>query len=138
MHEMAYVRNVVDLVNDYAAREDVEEVSAVYLTIGMSRDIVEDYFQGLFQFLARGTVAEHAEIIMRRIPFTVRCNRCGFVFPLNVHDEKTWTCPSCKAEHDYQLNSGMEFSVDRIEVRAKKSARGEASAQAPTEAAMQV
>ena len=128
MHEMAYVRNVVDLVCDYAAREGVDEVSAVYLTIGMSRDIVEDYFQGLFQFLARGTVAEHAEIVIRRVPFTVRCNRCGFVFPLNVHDERTWTCPACKAERDYQLNSGMEFSVDRIEVRAKAPAAVEAVA----------
>lgn len=118
MHEMAYVRNVVDIVNEHVSKEGVSEVKAVYLTIGMARDIVEDYFQGLFQYLARGTAAEHADIVIRRIPFTVRCNQCGRVFPLNVHDVKTWTCPFCKAEHDYRLNSGMEFSIDRIEVAA--------------------
>lgn len=122
MHEMAYVRNVVDVVNDYADREGVAEVKAVYLTIGMARDIVEDYFQGLFQYLARGTVAERAEVVIRRVPFTVRCNRCGRVFPLNVHDPKTWTCPFCGAEQDYRLNSGMEFTVDRIEVAAHRGA----------------
>ncbi len=114
MHEMAYVRNVVDIVNEYATKENAAEVKAVYLTIGMARDIVEDYFQGLFQYLARGTVAERAEVVMRRIPFTVRCNQCGKVFPLNVHDPKTWKCPFCGAEQDYKLNSGMEFSIDGI------------------------
>ena len=116
MHEMAYVRNVVDTVNKYAERENV---AAVYLTIGMSRDIVEEYFQGLFQFLARGTVAEHAEIVIRRLPLTVKCNQCGMIFPLNVRDESTWHCPACKAEHDYKVHTGMEFTIDRIDVRAK-------------------
>lgn len=119
MHEMAYVRNVVDTVNKYAEKENVAEVRAVYLTIGMSRDIVEEYFQGLFQFLARGTVAEHAEIVIRRLPLTVKCNQCGMIFPLNVRDESTWHCPACKAEHDYKVHTGMEFTIDRIDVRAK-------------------
>ena len=119
MHEMAYVRNVVDTVNKYAEKENVAEVKAVYLTIGMSRDIVEEYFQGLFQFLARGTVAEHAEIVIRRLPLTVKCNQCGMIFPLNVRDESTWHCPACKAEHDYKVHTGMEFTIDRIDVRAK-------------------
>ena len=118
MHEMAYVRNVVDIVNEHVAATGASEVKTVYLTIGMARDIVEEYFQGLFQFLARGTAAEHAEVVMRRIPFTVRCNQCGFVFPLNVHDERTWTCPMCKAARDYKVNSGMEFAIDRIDVVA--------------------
>lgn len=118
MHEMAYVRNVVDVVVEHAARAKASEVKAVYLTIGIARDIVEDYFQGLFQFLARGTVAEHAEIVMRRIPLTVKCNRCAMVFPLNVHDEKTWVCPRCGAQRDYAMHSGMEFTIDRIDVTA--------------------
>lgn len=122
MHEMAYVRNVVDTVNKYAEKENVAEVRAVYLTIGMSRDIVEEYFQGLFQFLARGTVAEHAEIVIRRLPLTVKCNQCGMIFPLNVRDESTWHCPACKAEHDYKVHTGMEFTIDRIDVRAKDEA----------------
>ena len=112
------MRNVVDTVVAYAQREHTPEVKAVYLTIGMSHDIVEDYFQGLFQFLAHDTVAKNAEIVMRRMPVTVQCNRCGMVFPLNVHDEATWSCPSCKAARDYRLNSGMEFSIGRIEVAA--------------------
>lgn len=116
MHEMALVRDVVDIVVEKAEEAQVSEVSAVHLIIGEGRDIVEDYFESLFQFLARDTVAEHAEIVLYRVPYLVRCNQCGFVFHLKIFDRDTWDCPSCKAHRDYKLVSGMEFAVNKIEV----------------------
>lgn len=114
MHEMAYVRNVVEIVCEYAQRAGAKEVRTVRLTIGEARDIIEDYFQGLFRHLAKDTIASQAEIIITRTPLTVRCNQCKTVFPLNVYDQSTWICPTCGAEHDYKVYSGMEFSVDEI------------------------
>ena len=116
MHEMALVRNVVDIVVEQAEKAGAKEVKTVYLTIGRGRDVVEEYLDGLFQFLARGTVAEHAELVVHTTPLTVKCNQCGFIFPINVFKQETWVCPSCKAEKDYKLNSGMEFMINRIEV----------------------
>ncbi len=120
MHEMALVRNVVDIVVDQAQKANASEVKAVYLTIGSGRDVVIEYLDGLFQFLARGTVAEHAELVVQTTPMTVRCNQCGFIFPINVFKPETWVCPSCKAEKDYKLNSGMEFMINRIEVAGER------------------
>lgn len=91
---------------------------AVYLMIGEGRDIVEDYFESLFQFLARGTVAEHAEIVLYRVPYMVRCKQCGQIFHVKIFDRSTWGCPSCQA---YQEVSGMEFVISRIEVAAAKA-----------------
>lgn len=116
MHEMALVHGVVDGVLEHAERIGASEVKAVHLTIGEGRDVVEDFMQGLFSFLARDTPAEHAKLVVRRVPYTVRCNRCGCAFPLNVRDSSTWTCPQCNAARDYRLNSGMEFVIDRIQV----------------------
>lgn len=137
MHEMAYVRDVVDAVNATAREAGAKRVGAVYLTIGMSRDIVEDYFQGLFTWLARGTAAEGAEVVIRRLPLTVRCNQCGTVFPLNSRDSSTWACPCCHAARDYKLHTGMEFRIDKILVavdaetgRARDAEHGQ-SAEAP-------
>lgn len=142
MHEMALVRDVVDTVLEQATAAGATEVKTVYLTIGYGRDIVEEYMDGLFSFLARGTIAEHAELVIQRIPYTVRCNQCGFVFHINVFDDKTWVCPKCKAERDYKLNSGMEFFINRIEVMGPKppaqqdgqAAAEEPAAQAPAAA----
>ena len=116
MHEMALVHNVVETVLDQAGRVGAREVGAVHLTIGEGRDVVEDYMQGLFAFLARGTVAERARLVVRRVPYTVRCTCCGTVFPLNVRDASTWVCPHCAAERQYRLHTGMEFTIDRIQV----------------------
>lgn len=116
MHEMALMRTVVDTVLDYANGVDAVEVKRVYLTIGFNRDVVEEYMDSMFSFLARGTIAEHAELIVRRTPYTVKCNQCGRVFHLNVYDESTWVCPQCKAARDYKLHSGLEFAINNIEV----------------------
>lgn len=116
MHEMALVHGVLDAVLERAESIGAAEVKAVHLTIGEGRDVVEDFMQGLFSFLARGTAAEHATLVVRRVPYTVRCNQCGCVFPLNVRDSSTWVCPQCSAERQYRLNSGTEFMIDRIQV----------------------
>lgn len=115
MHEMALVGDVVDIVVKEAEAAGATSVRTVTLTIGYMRDIVEDLFDSCFAYLARGTVAEHAEIVLIRVPLTVRCNECGYVYHLNVRDDKTWPCPVCKAS-DYVLNTGMEFFVNDIEI----------------------
>ena len=116
MHEMAYVRQVVEIVTDHATRAGAKKVLAVHLTIGEQRDIIEDYFGGLFRHLARGGIAADAEIIINRVPLTVACNRCHTVYPLSFRDKSTWPCAHCGAEHDYKVFTGMEFSIDEIDV----------------------
>lgn len=122
MHEMALMRQVVDTVLDFADEAGATEVKAVYMTIGFNRDVVEAYMDSMFAWLARGTIAEHAELVIRRTPYTVKCNQCGRVFHLNVYDEDTWVCPQCGAVRDYKLNSGMEFLINNIEVALPEGA----------------
>ncbi|WP_270295505.1 hydrogenase maturation nickel metallochaperone HypA [Eggerthella sinensis] len=116
MHEMALTRDVVDIVLEEAEAAGATEVRAVYLTIGYVRDIVEDLFEQCFAYMARGTIAEHAELVLTRVPLTVRCNACGRVFHLDVHDNSTWVCAAC-GERSYQLETGMEFFVNGLEVK---------------------
>lgn len=122
MHEMALMRNVVDTVLDYAYQAQATEVKTVCLTIGFNRDVVEAYMDSMFAFLARGTIAEHANLVVRRTPYTVKCNQCGRVFHINVYDSTTWVCPRCRAERDYKLHSGMEFIINNIEVALPENA----------------
>lgn len=122
MHEMAFVRNVVEIVVEEAEASDAAEISVVHLVIGEGRDIVEDFFQSLFRFLARGTVAENAKVDITRVPYMVRCERCGAVFHVNVFDDATSVCPTCGTYQDYKLVSGLEFFISKIEAVARKDA----------------
>lgn len=121
MHEMALTRDVVDIVLEQANAAGATEVRTVYLTIGYVRDIVEDLFEQCFAWMARGTVAEHAELVITRVPLTVRCKECGRVFHIDVHDNATWQCAACGAR-SYQLETGMEFFINGIDI-AKDSVK---------------
>jgi|GEM_PF-189660 len=123
MHEMAFVRNIMDIVVEEAAAAGATDISAVHLVIGEGRDIVEDFFEGLFQYLARGTVAEHAKIRVQRVPYMVRCVRCGCIFHVEVYDPNTRTCPDCGAHEEYKLVSGLEFYISKIEASGKAASQ---------------
>lgn len=115
MHEMGVTRDIVDTVLETAEKAGATSVKRVCLTIGYARDVVDTIMESMFHFLARGTIAQHAELIIERVPFTVRCDGCGLVHPIDVHKEDTWPCPVCHSK-SYKLASGMEFRIDNIEV----------------------
>lgn len=116
MHEMALAVDVVDAVTSAAKEAGAKRVTAIYLTIGHARDVVEDLFDGLLAHLCKGTVAEGADVVMNNPPLTVCCQNCGTVYPVSLFD--TEDCPDCPVcgGHDRRLNSGMEFRIDKIEV----------------------
>lgn len=123
MHEMSLIRPVVDLVLAECDGKDVGSVRAVHLSVGELRDVIEDYMEGLFRHLARGTVAENASLVIKRIPTVVICEECGTPFKLDVRDSKSRECPHCHAYQRYHLYSGNEFRVDRIEVEGAAGER---------------
>ena len=114
MHEMGVTRSLVETVARHAEEAGASGVRTVYLRIGFARDIVDELLDNCFGWMARGTICEGAQLVIERIPFTVRCNHCGEVYHLDVHDESSWPCPFC-GEKDYVLNSGMEFMITGIE-----------------------
>ena len=116
MHEMSLVRPVLDYVLQKGEECGARAVLSVRLTIGDAHDVVEELIPGLLRHLARGTIAENAEVVIEHVPITARCNRCAEVFPLDLYREETWTCRRCGAHKDYQMAMGREFYIDDIRV----------------------
>ena len=141
MHEMALVRSVLDTVLDVCRGKPIAEVSAVRLSIGELSDVVDDYVPGLFRYLAKGTVAENAEVVITRVPVRVRCKSCGAVFPLDLrsvdpHDPSTMSCPKCGAVKNYRMVSGSEFRIESIEVAQRVEEKPDASSRTCGDRAM--
>ncbi|MEE8717338.1 MAG: hydrogenase maturation nickel metallochaperone HypA [Coriobacteriales bacterium] len=116
MHEMSLVREIVDAVLEECSEAGVTKVDTVRLTIGELHDVVEEYIPGLFRYLARGTVASDAEVVIDRVPARLSCGRCGEVFRADPRNPRGWECPACHADGGFKLRSGMEFAIDSIEV----------------------
>lgn len=121
MHEMALMSTAMDIVLAQAEQAGAGRVTKVFMTIGEGRDVIEGLLCDVFGYLARDTVAAGAELIVRRMPYLVRCNACGRVYRIDVHDRSTFPCPACGAEHACTPLSGMEFRVESLEVCAAQA-----------------
>ena len=123
MHEMSLVRPLIKIIEEDAAAAGVEKITAVHLVIGEGRDIVIHLLESMFQFMARGTVAENAKVIVKHVPYMVKCNQCQTEFHLEVMQPEKWACPHCGAYKDYKQVSGNEFYISKLEAsRAKDPA----------------
>lgn len=115
MHEMGIMSSVLDLVVDLSKKNNVEKVLAIKLQIGEYSGIIPRLAVQFFEYLARDTVAEGAEVKIERVPLQVRCRDCGAVF----HAEQKVLdagCPECGAK-DYEfLSSGRGWKLESIEV----------------------
>lgn len=116
MHETGVCRDIVETVEMSALRGHAKRVVEVRLKLGEVHDVVPEILSGAFEWMARGTVAEGARLVIERVPFTVQCEACGHIFRLDVLDEATWCCPEC-ASRRYHLHTGREFLIDAIEVQ---------------------
>lgn len=115
MHETGVCRNIVETVERFAQLHGARTVRRVHIVLGEIHDVVPDILCGAFAWMARGTVAEGAELVIDRVPFSVKCQDCGCVYRLDGNDRSTWPCHEC-GSMNYRLYTGREFTIDAIEI----------------------
>lgn len=116
MHEMVMVEKALDMILDECEGRGVSRVTGVTLTIGELMDVVDELVPSLFEYMARGTICEGAELVIKHVPAYVQCHKCHEAWHIDVRDQSTWTCPRCGAFKNYRMVSGREFKIDSIEV----------------------
>ncbi len=114
MHEMSMVQDVVGIVLKHALGNDVQQVDSVFLKVGEIRDVVDEWMQRFFDYLAKGTVAEGAKLVIDRVPVRFSCG-CGHLFPIEMRERQDIVCPRCGGRNVTMI-SGREFIVEGISV----------------------
>ena len=109
MHELAIAQSVARIA---CARAAQRRITKVELKVGHLRQVVPSALTFAFALVARGTVAEGAELAIQEIPATGRCRDCGSIsafaaFPLR--------CARCEGL-DLELIAGEELLVDSLEL----------------------
>ncbi len=114
MHELSVTQSILEIVLDYANRNEAAKIVEVYLQIGEITDFEDEWMQRYFDFVSKGTIAEGAVLKITRIPARLQCGRCAAVF---AFDRKSWNteCPSCHSK-ETDLISGREFRVESLQV----------------------
>lgn len=112
MHEFAITQGILDVAMKGAEEQGATKINAIHLKIGSMSDIVSDCVQFYFAELAKGTLAEGAELEIQKIPAKARCNSCGAEFE---PDEFLFQCPGC-GQFGAETLSGKELEVSSIDI----------------------
>ncbi|MDO4284296.1 MAG: hydrogenase maturation nickel metallochaperone HypA [Eubacteriales bacterium] len=111
MHEMAVTQSVLNIALTEGKKAGARRIREIRIRMGAYSDVVPSVLREYFRIAAAGTIAEGAEIVLTRVPVTMRCRSCGWQGEV---DKFHIACGDCGGT-DLQLLTGREFLVESLE-----------------------
>lgn len=112
MHELSIAESIVRVLDNEAKSGDFKRVKRVRLEIGALSTIVKDSLEFCFDIVAKGSVAEDAQLEILVQPASASCRGCGNAFQIT---EYATPCPRCDS-YDVDRSSGDELRIRDMEV----------------------
>jgi len=109
MHELSLTENLLDVTLENAGTRKIIHVN---LLIGEFSHEREESIQFYWDDLAKGTPAENAQLLFKRVNAEMKCLACETVF--HPDDEASF-CPNCQS-HRLKLLSGDDVKLESIDV----------------------
>lgn len=109
MHELSLTQNLLELALIHA---DGRKIVGVYLMIGELSDERPESIQFYWNDIAKGTLAEGAELRFQPVTAKMECLQCGTIFR---PEESVAECPDCKSFR-VKLLSGDDIRLAGIDV----------------------
>ncbi len=116
MHEIGVVRAMVKTVTDYAAANQIDEISEIVADCGELSLVIPEYVEELYPPVVKGTPLENTKLIVNIVPGMAECEDCDEIF--NVI-ECNGHCPNCNSFNKTVL-SGKDFTIREIHVPEKR------------------
>jgi len=113
VHELGLTQSILEIALENAAKNNASRILKVKVVAGDLTGVIDDSLRFYFDYLARGTAAEGAELAIDHPPVIIKCAACGG--ESRVGGEQAFACPECAAL-TVELLSGREFYVDSIEI----------------------
>jgi len=112
MHELGIAQHLLDLTLRHAQEAGAVRVVRLNLVIGEFSSVVDDSLQFYWEMIAKGTIAEQAELRFERVPGRLRCTTCGHEF---YFADYAGQCPACGGEQA-RVADGDQFKLESIEI----------------------
>ena len=112
MHEIGVVRAMVKTVTDYAAANQIDEISEIVADCGELSLVIPEYVEELYPPVVKGTPLENTKLIVNIVPGMAECEDCDEIF--NVIECNGY-CPNCNSFNKTVL-SGKDFTIREIHV----------------------
>lgn len=112
MHEMSIAENILQLIEEAAAREHFSRVRCIRLEIGQLAAVEPEALRFCFDAVTRHGVAQGATLEILPLPGSGWCTQCR----INVSmTESLGACPQCGG-YQLQVTGGMEMRIKDLEV----------------------
>ena len=116
MHEMSIAEGILDIALTYARENDAARITKIGLIVGEMAGVEVSSLAFCWESLAKGSVAEGADLAVERRPITARCLECGREGAVERYN---FICPDCGGV--LTLLSGRELRVAYLEMDERGS-----------------
>lgn len=113
MHELAIMRDVLDLALEYGTMAGARKVTSIHLKVGAFTELVERWAQTYLDMISKDTIAEKARLQVTLVPGVITCRQCGRETEITEIKLKL-TCSGC-GSGEVVLKSGQEMRLESIE-----------------------
>lgn len=114
MHELSMMKSVLEVALEYAEKNDAKKIQKIALSVGAMATVVPDWAQMFFEYAAKDTIAENAELEIETVPARIRCRSCGAETEVDINNLQ-FTCNQCESQA-IELISGREFRITYMEI----------------------
>lgn len=104
MHEISLAVSILDIIEEYAAKEKFRKVNSIRLSFGRLTCIEPKALEFAFEVQAGGTRAEGAKLNFEILPVSVHCLACEADSDM---DAFSGSCPKCGA-FEVMITGGRE------------------------------
>ena len=110
MHEATLAENILNIAINAARQNQAEKIFKIGLTLGELAGVEVEALTLSFDVLKKDTPADGAELVIKRVPISAACNKCGKTFHLERYN---FFCPECDGV--LILRSGRELLIDFVD-----------------------
>jgi hydrogenase nickel incorporation protein HypA/HybF len=112
MHELSVTQSILEIALRHAEQAGAARISTINLTIGQLSSVIDNSVQFYWDMIAKGTIAEGAKLVFKRIPTQLLCLDCELRYQPGVDE---FDCPDCGSAR-VKVVAGMEFFLESIDV----------------------
>jgi hydrogenase nickel incorporation protein HypA/HybF len=113
MHELSIAYNLVEIAEQAARDNQVEQVAAVHLRLGVFAGVVKDALLFGYDVATEGTCLAGSELIIEDVPLIVYCATCDSEKELS--SIQYFVCPDCGTPST-DIRQGKELDIISIEI----------------------
>jgi hydrogenase nickel incorporation protein HypA/HybF len=111
MHELSLTRSLLEIALEKGQAAGAVRISTITLVVGKLSGAVPHSIEFCFEALAKGTLAEKADLLFEEPPGQAKCD-CGTEFEVGDY---YGVCPNCN-QYGIAISGGDHLYVKEIEI----------------------